>query len=63
VNCGSRCLISGGVTGYDRVTLTATAFRRSRFLGWSNGMRLRKISVRLAKVNAIRAKFGPSRRR
>jgi Divergent InlB B-repeat domain len=63
VNCGSRCLISGGVTGYDRVTLTATHFRRSRFVGWSNGMRLRKISVRLAKVNAIRATFGPSRRR
>ena len=63
INCGSRCLISGGVTGYDRVTLTATRFRGSRFLGWSNGIRLRKVSVRLAKVNAIRATFRPLRRR
>jgi hypothetical protein len=62
VNCGSSCLISGGVNGYDRVSLTATPFRGSRFVRWSNGIRLRKVSVALAKVNAIRATFASRRR-
>jgi hypothetical protein len=61
LNCPSRCLISGGVNDYDRVYLAATAFKGSRFVGWSDRIRVARRSVALAKVNRIRATF--SRRR
>jgi hypothetical protein len=61
LNCGSRCTISGGVTDYDRVRLVASAFKRSRFVRWSDGSRAPKHTVSLARVNRIKATF--SRRR
>ena len=62
LNCGSRCLISGGVNDNDRVYLVATAFKGSRFAGWSDRSRVTRRSVSLAKVNRIAAYFVLRRR-
>jgi hypothetical protein len=61
LNCGRRCSITG-LTSYDRVSLVATSFRRSRFVRWSDGNRLSKRTVSVAKVNGINAKFASRRR-
>jgi hypothetical protein len=62
LSCGSRCKISG-VSLYDAVRLTATKFRGSRFLGWSDGSKLSQRIVQLTSVTKIKATFGRSRRR
>ena len=61
LSCGSRCLISG-LDSYDRVSLTARPLRRSRFVRWSDGSRLRKRNIAVARVNVIRATFASRRR-
>jgi hypothetical protein len=61
LNCGSRCTISG-LTRYDRVRVVATELKGGRWVGWSDGNRLRKRTLQVSSVNRIKATFASRRR-
>jgi hypothetical protein len=60
LNCGRACTISG-LTRYDQVRLRARPSRGSRFVRWSDRVRLPARVVRMSAVNRMKATF--SRRR
>lgn len=60
LSCPPRCRVAS--SDYATVRLVATAFRRNRFVRWSDGSRFRKRIVSLDYANSITANFASRRR-